>query len=331
MTRISALFLVCACLSLRGQDAAPENRYAAEVANLSEKSGLTFRFAETDHFVWAWTLPDAQVAPLHKVAEDAWKHFADSSGVTEYSELWKSQRGPEKCLFIITTSGVQHAKAIDWYAEKYKPWKGFKDAASSQSYYVSSAPRVASLIHLKPLSPSRLKYVIAHEIGHLVVQRYKFNNQVPPPWLEEAYATYLEGKTLGRTDCYCFQGTYGDTAKSLEKLTELEWKKWKEAVVDQAKKRKDKLMKGILPLSLSQLGSDEVGKSAAVIEWLLDKDKAKFWAFVASVKKAWPQDYQMNWTEQKSAIQDTALKDAFGFGLDTIDEEWRASFSARKK
>lgn len=302
-----------------------KSRYEAEVADLATKSGIPFRCVETNAFVWATALPDAQTRPLCDVAEKALKKFQEWSGVAEWGELWRGDRGPEKALMILTPSPLQHKKAAEWYAEKYKPWPGFVDAATPQSYFPLAGPRVVALIHLKPLTPTMLGYVVAHEVGHLAITRYKFNNQIMPPWLEEGFACLLEAKVLNKNNCYCFQGAYGDSASAREKMSELEWKKWKETVQGTARKRRDKLLKVIVPMTMTQLGPDEVGKSAALIEWLMAKDQAKFFQFVAQVKKSWPQDFDAQYTQAKGTLQDKALKDIFGFGLDTIDEEWRAS------
>jgi hypothetical protein len=322
--RIAAILFLAAGAAAPCQDGG--SRYEAEVQDLADTTKVPYRCVESPSFVWATALPEAQTRPLVDVGERALKLFLEWSGAREWTELWRSERGPEKALMILSPSPLQHRKAVEWYAARYKPWPGFVDAATPQSYFPLAAPRVVALMHLKPITPTLMTYVVAHEVGHLAITRWSFNNQIMPPWLEEGFAALLEAKVLNKNNCYCFQGTYGDSASAREKMAELEWRKWKETVQGLARRRRDRAMKSIVPMTLTQLGPEEVGKAAAVIEWLLQTDRAKFFEFVTKLKRAWPQDYEAQYTEAKGEAQNRALKEVYGFGLDTIDEQWRASF-----
>lgn len=295
--------------------------YQAEVDEIAKATKQKLTMIESDNFVFVTGLNKTQTKPIVKAAEKAFDIWKDISGTT-----WRDMWGRKKAYMFVAKNKPQYRKLLKWYEKKYAPYPGFAQGAGPHNYFPISLPRPSAFMHAKPLSVKRLPMVAAHEVGHLVVWRYKWTGYFVPPWLEECMGIYLEARTFKRTQCYCFGGSYGDSSGSKEELTDIEWKKWKSQIQKLVRKRSDKDMKAILRLRHSQLGASEVGKGWSVIDFLVQKDKAAFAKFMRGVKSYWPKTVQPKpeYSKLKGEAQDKAMKAAFGWSMEEMDKEWRA-------
>lgn len=312
--RVIAVVLI-ACAVVSAQD------YKAEFEEIKEATKLKLRFQESESFVWVSGLGSAQLKPCVKAAEKAFSIWKDITGTATWSEMW----GRKKCLVLVGKNKGQYRKMLRWYARKHDPYPGFLQAATPNNYFPNQNKRVAFFMHAMPLDVKTLPYVAAHEVGHLCVWRFRWNQYFVPPWLEEGMGLYLEARTFNRTRCYCFGGTYGDASGSAEKLFDIEWRKWKETVKRMVRKRSDKEMKSILRLRHNQIGAAEAGKSWSVIDFMIKKDKRAFTRFMRQLKYHWPQTGgpRPEYTPEKQKAQERALKDGFDWTFDELDKEWR--------
>ncbi|MAB90556.1 MAG: hypothetical protein CMJ90_14020 [Planctomycetes bacterium] len=296
--------------------------YKAEYEEIKAATKIRLWFHESDNFVWASGLNAAQTRPCVRAAEKAFSIWKEVSGTATWREMW----GRTKCLVLVGKNKSQYRKLLRWYEKKHDPYPGFIQAATPNNYFPNQNKRVAFFMHARPLDIKTLPYVAAHEVGHLCVWRFRWNQYFVPPWLEEGMGLYLEARTFNRTRCYCFGGSYGDASGSSEKLFDIAWSKWKETVRQMVRKRSDKQMKTILRLRHNQIGGPEAGKSWSVIDFMIKKDKKAFTRFMRQLKSYWPQKGGPSpaFTPEKQKAQERALKDGFDWTFDQLDAEWRA-------
>ena len=300
----------------------PAQDYKAEFEEIRASTKLRLWFHESENFVWASGLNAAQTRPCVRAAEKAFSIWKDITGTESWREMW----GRKKCLVLVGKNKGEYRKLIRWYGRKHDPYPGFQQAAIPNNYFPNQNKRVAFFMHSRPLDVKTLPYVAAHEVGHLCVWRFSWNQYFVPPWLEEGMGLYLEAKTFNRTRCFCFGGAYGDASGSAEKLFDIAWGKWKETVRKMVRKRSDKQMKTILRLRHNQIGAAEAGKSWSVIDFMVQRDKKKFTRFMRQMKAYWPQKGapRPDFRPEKQKAQERALKDGFDWTFDELDTEWRA-------
>ncbi|MAG55537.1 MAG: hypothetical protein CMJ83_04525 [Planctomycetes bacterium] len=314
MSRIALIAMIASLNAV-----APAQDYETEVAELARASRLRVKPLESDAFIFASTLSVSLTRPIAKAADDAFKQWQKISGVESWKDMW----GRKKCLVIVCNNKIQHRRAIAWYDKKYTTYGGFGSYAPKQSYWPQPSPRVTIFMHARPISVKHLRNVAAHVVGHMCVIRYGYNNRPSPPWLEEGFGCYLEARVMRRTNCYCFGGGYGDQAGNMEKLADIEWKKWKETVRKMVRKKSDKPLKAILPLRMNQIAAPEMGKSWSIIDYLITQDRKKFCLFLRKLKTYWPKTYDPAFTPAMEKAQERALRDSFDLTLTELDEAWR--------
>ncbi len=308
-----ALVLWCACSWLQGQDAKDE---ATEIAT---KTGLVLESQESDHFVFLWGVPRAAGQPSLLAAEAAWSEFSKMSSVTDAGLLF----GSRKPLIALFAAKTGYDKFADWYDAKFTPYPGFAENVKRAVFWPQPTPRIATFTHLKPNTPESARNIIAHEVGHLLVMRWKYHNNFLPPWFEEGFACWLEAKTLGRNNCYCFSGGYGDRATRLDKINDIEWPRWKSSVAQQVRGKSDKALRTIVPMPLSDLAAPEMGKAWSIVDYMASQGGDKLLLFIEKFKAHWPKEIVFEHNAAKAAAQEQALQDVFGKDFDSFDAAWR--------
>ena len=322
--RASAVPL-CLLMLASGWACAQEGKSPAveEVEAIAKAIGARVNAYESENFIWALGMGRAPPNAIVKTGEKAFKIWKGLSGVKDWKEMW----GRRKALIFVGKSRKQYRAFIKHYAKTHAGpylWDGFESYYKRLRYCSQPVPRVMGAMHLKPADAKGLRNTAAHVIGHLCIQRFKYHNRPLPPWLEEGFATYLEARTLGYTQCYCFTGGYGDTAANTDKLTNLKWNKWKQLIATRARKRADKQIDKILPLRMNQLTAEDIGKSWSIIDFLITRDKGRFISFLRSMKRQWPNVYDGEFSPAKERAQALALKETFDWSWRQLDDEWRA-------
>jgi hypothetical protein len=297
--------------------------YAKEFREIKKGVGFTVNGYESENFVWGLAMTKAQANIVIRAGEKAFRVFKEISGVKDWKEMW----GGKKALIMVLKSRRQYKKFLSFYAKRYEGpylWSGFVDQYSRVQACMQPAPRVMGMMHLRPNDMKGLTFTAAHQIGHLCIQRYKYHNRPIPPWLEEGFATYIEARALKKTNCYCFSGGYGDTAASTDKLTNLQWSKWKEIVAGRAKAKSDKHISKILPMRMNELSVAEIGKAWSIIDFIVKtKKKGSFFRYLTVMKRKWPQAFDPQFSPAKEKAQATALKESIDLTWQQLDDEWR--------
>ncbi len=301
-----------------------------EVASIAAATGARLSASEHPVFDCASSLSRDETLIVVDGAEKAFAVFKEISGVSGPAEMF----GIKKPLLVILPGAESYKKLGYWY-EKAKGRPGMGDAVANSTYFPFDSPRCLIGMHLKPSDAVGLAHVAAHETGHLCVQRYKFNSNYSPPWLCEGMGAYLEARVFGITNCYCFSPggaqRYGaaDAGAVLEKLSDLQFAKWKTAVKAAAKSRQLKTFANFIPLQLSELGAGEVGKAWSMIDYMASLGPGKVGAFIGAVKRLWPAAVVYEHTPAKTAAQEKAILEVFGVEVAGFEEQWRAYVMAK--
>lgn len=295
-----------------------------ETASIAKATGARLTASEHPVFDCASALTRDETSVVVDGAEKAWAIFKEISGASGPSEVF----GVKKPLLVILPGAEAYKKLGYWYEKQFgRP--GMGDAVANSTYFPFDSPRCLIGMHLKPSDATGLAHVAAHETGHLCVQRYKFNSNYSPPWLCEGMGAYLEARVFGVTNCYCFSpgGAQrygaGDAGAVLEKLSDLQFAKWKVAVKAAAKARQFKSFANLVPLQLSELGAAEVGKAWSMIDYMTTLGPGKVGEFIGNVKKWWPPEVVYDHTPGKTAAQEKAILTTFGVETVAFEEQWR--------
>ncbi len=304
---------------------APANpKLKREVDSLSAAVGQPLTVVEGKYFDFAATLTPADVNVLMDVADKCFAEWTRITGVEKAERMFDGQ----KCLIVVCKSSQQYKLVGPWYEKTY-PDGGAQPAMQSVTYFPFPYPRCMIAMHLKPADVNGLKNNVAHEIGHMLIYRHDFNYNFSPVWLTEGFGSWLEGKVLGLTNCYCSSGGYGDHAAALEKMSNLEWAKWKAGLKASVKARQDKNLSQIIPMQLSDMSTAEVGKAWSVVDYMVSTDAAKFTKWLSLVKKHWPQPPKYEWYPAKGEAQKKALQEAWGIDINALDDAWRTYVDTR--
>lgn len=313
---VPLLTLLLAALPLAAQ---PTDQ--ALVERIAKEAKIGVKYEESDSFVWASEVPPAVLKPVIQTAEKGMKAWQEISGLEGYRDVF----GKDKCLVVITKGKLQAKRFAEWYEKNHTLyWEGFADVATQGEFFPMPSPRPMIMVHLKPLKNEALAGTVTHELGRLLMMRFAWNNNAIPPWLEEGFGVYLEARVTGKNICFSFGGGYGDAKGGSEKFVNITWAKWKGVISGMAAKRRFKTMEAILPLRLSTLSVDEVGKAMSIIDFMITKDTKAFCRFVQRMKSHWPREFRPEFDPAHQTAQEKALKESFDWTLDELDKAWEA-------
>jgi hypothetical protein len=304
-----------------------------ELDSIGKDVGATLNGISGKTFDVAGTINTSQLSLLMEVADKAYGIFeqltAGSGGVAGERATGSAGAGKpphellfggQRCLILIFANGKEYMAFGKWYDKKYE-WPvsaNMKGVAYSPIAY----PRCVIVSHLRPLDIAGMRNVVAHEVGHMVANRYAFNHNFSPVWFVEGLAVCIEGRALGTNSCYCFSGGYGDTGDQNKNLVNREWPKWKAQVKAQAKASQDKALNHIVPMQLTDMTLAETGKAMAMVDFWM-QEPAKLIRWLSLTKKYWPEKIQYEWDAKKGEAQKRALKEAWGMEWQEMDNAWR--------
>ena len=323
-TRYNWALLALICMAICApRIAAQKVDYKEEVEGIAKASRVPLQLLETENFVIAYTTTAKTAKEVGKVGEKALKVWKELKGSKTLEEAWgRSREGDLKVLTFVLKSKVDMKRIAKWYDKKYKPYEGFSDVISSGSYFPQPDPRTTIFMHAMPISQKDLPGVMAHEVGHMCMHRHEYHHNFLPPWLEEGFGIWMEGKVMGKTECFCFHGSYGDNSSS-GSLTGSKWSKWRARAKSLAKRGADKNLKDIYRLRMNEIGQLEATKAASVIDYMIAESPKKFCKFVAAMKGFWPKSYESTFIPEHFKAQNRALQQVFSCDTATMDDRWR--------
>ncbi|MHC5011250.1 MAG: LSm family protein [Planctomycetota bacterium] len=155
---------------------------------------------------------------------------------------------------------------------------------------------------------------VIHNMGLVLLTRYKFNYRFSSNWLREGFAYYLEMESIGYTDSFTL-GRGGSTQAGQAKPVWADSDKWRAALKALVAEGRDPPLKRLADMGPDQMGYEELVKAWSVIECLVRWDGDKFKAFIDA-------------TKDRDTTEEEALRQVFGMGYRQLDRKWRAYVKA---
>jgi hypothetical protein len=290
---------------------------AAEVEEIAKGINTKLEFMESANFTFATAVSRSEMRALIQIAEDAYLRFAKTTGLSG----WKDLFGDSRCMIVILPTKSHFKKYAEWYERKYAR-ENFKSVADGARFFCVDTPRSAIAMHLKPADVEKLRFTVCHEVGHLAIMRYHFNNNFVPPWLGEAYGAWLESRVLGKNDCYCFSGGYGESGGGKEDpMAKMRFEKFRERLKSVLVKGNDRRLSQIWKLQYSEMTTEDMLKSWAVVDLMHSQGPDKFAAFLRLMKTYWPRAIRYEYFDEKGEAQEKAIKEAFGWSLEDLEAQ----------
>jgi hypothetical protein len=161
-----------------------------------------------------------------------------------------------------------------------------------------------------------------HNVGLVLLTRYRFNYRFPSAWLSEGFAYHLELETLGYSESFTIgrssvagTGEAGGGTTEGERPAWSESGKWPAALQQLVTAGTDPPLRRLAEMTQDQMGYEELVKSWSVVTFLVQWDAARFKQFVDGSKK-------------RDAVEEEALQAAYGADFREVDRKWRAWVAA---
>ncbi|HGY90264.1 MAG TPA: hypothetical protein ENK43_03725 [Planctomycetes bacterium] len=319
-TRILVVLALTAIVSLLsgGALAQQDTRAAAEVKEISKAVGKPMHFSETKHFTFCTSVPAAKAKIFSKAAEKAFDLWTKHVGTDNWRSLWASR----KCMVVILRDKKAYRKFLRWYSKKYPVWdaKEFVRIHNNSNWFPEPGTRNVIVTHLKPHKEGFVVSIVVHLVGHMIVDRYRFNNNFTPGWLRESTGMWFETQTLGTIQCSCYQSAYAALKPDDDRRKPMSRSKLRARVKTAVLKGKAPPMAGLIKRSvLSELTFADTLKGYAVVDWMMSQPK-KYASFLRKMKRAWPSDVVPQNLPAKEKAQVRAFKEVFGLSLPELDK-----------
>ncbi len=161
-----------------------------------------------------------------------------------------------------------------------------------------------------PNTPRTFISNTVHNMGLILLTRYRFNYRFPRQWLLEGFAYYLEMEALGYSDTFSLSRGGTGAAADAGRPVWADSDKWREALRSLVAGGKDPPMKRIAKMSKDQMHYIELVKSWSIVECLIRLDRKQFMRFLEADK------------DRANTMED-ALRKVYGWGWRDLDRVWR--------
>jgi hypothetical protein len=225
----------------------------------------------------------------------------------------------ERLKVALFKKAPAYARFATWFGEKEKCDElvpGWARAVQKQHSFWWTHPERLTAVYQFPNTDKTFVSNAVHNVGLVLLTRYRLNYQFPPVWLREGFAYHLEMETLKYSQSYTL-GRGGGTggAPSGETPPWADSDKWRASLAALVAEGRDPPLKRLAAMTNDQMGYPELVKSWSLVECLVRWDAAKFKAFVDASKK-------------DGAVEEDALRAAYGVGYRELDVKWRAYVTA---
>jgi hypothetical protein len=186
-------------------------------------------------------------------------------------------------------------------------------STSKQKSFWWTDPVAVTGHYLFPNPAAVLSSNVLHNLGSILLNRYRFNYRFSSQWLMEGFAYVLELDATGTTMSFTLGKSGG--AGGIDPAVWNDAKQWKTALGTLVASGQDLPLPRLAVASFGQFGYTDLVKSWSVVDFLVRLDAAKFKAFVDGSKL-------------RDRTEEQALRDAYGFDYRGADSKWRAFVQA---
>lgn len=206
-----------------------------------------------------------------------------------------------------------YAKFARWFDNKEKCTeliKGWLPSVRRQHSFWWVDPVGVVGVYKFPNTPRTFISNAVHNMGLILLTRYRFNYRFPRQWLLEGFAYYLEMEALGYSETFSLArgGTAAAAAAGAPVWADSD--KWREAVKSLVAGGKDPPMKRIAKMTSEQMHYIELVKCWSVVECMIRLDRKQFQRFIEADK-------------DRSNTMEDALRKVYGWGWRDLDRTWR--------
>ena len=124
-----------------------------------------------------------------------------------------------------------------------------------------------------------------HQLGHILINRHRYDFKILPPWLDEGFASLFEFEAHGRNDVYCVsrQGYLsGGTAALHRKRGD-----WRSKLESAIRDRQDTSLESLVRRELNELSEIDIAKAMGTIE-VIRQTEDLFVRFCEALRREWP-------------------------------------------
>jgi len=158
---------------------------------------------------------------------------------------------------------------------------------------------------------------VVHNVGLILITRYKANYAFPSVWLREGFSYYLEMEAHGYTQSFTLGrgGGSGGAAAGTAGPVWADSGKWRAALQKLVADGMDPPLRRIAKMTVDQFRYEDLVKSWSVIECLVRLDPVRFRKFI-------------DLSKDRTKKEEDALIEAYGMSYRKLDEKWRAYVTA---
>ncbi|MBL8768859.1 MAG: hypothetical protein JNL94_15915 [Planctomycetes bacterium] len=309
---------------VKAQDGTWIKREDAAVATTrkSAESAIerTVSVAVRDHAAAFTDVSDAFAGKLADTMEKGFKRFAKEFALDEGLQWF----GPQRVDLVVFRTRFDYERFCDWI--------GANTRAGTQ--WAERAKKVAG-VYLFETWPLATTYVgnrgedmaIAHccnMLGHVLLNRYRFQNNGIPPFFDEAFAALTEFDLTGRNAFFNVgAGRYERHIEDKERAF-FEDGKWMEPLRDGFRTRSDTPMDQVVRREHVTLSQMDVAKGMALYQYWRTLDPKRMKQFFDALRDAWPSGNPPPTQPSVFNACQKAFNVACSKDMQLVDEELRA-------
>ena len=280
---------------------------------VSEAAGVTLTYLWGPHIDLLHEVKPEDAQATLDAGEKAFKTAmallkpGPSDGVNDVRiQVYLFQRSPAYVRFT-----EQFAKEQD--IGSMPGMENWAKSTSKQKSFWWTDPVCATGHYLFPNPPAVLQSNVIHNIGTILLNRYKFNYHFSSQWLMEGFSYYLEMTATGTTSSYTLGK--GGGGGGIDPAVWSDPKQWKSALTTLVASGQDPPLQRMATAGFNQFGYTELVKAWSVTDYLVHADAAKFKAFIDG-------------TKSRDTPEEKALTDSYAADYRGIDAKWRSYVQA---
>lgn len=306
--------------------AASEALGRTRVAAFAKEASLSLALGVGDHVVCASPFGKEHLARLQDASERA---YAESVGVLREKQDDLAWIGGSKALAMVVDTREDFGLFCRFFArhEEKVDARWADGVARVDGFYWWDPTGTSATLRGARHADDTIAHTV-HQLGHVLLNRHRYNFRFLPTWLDEGYAAWLEHRVLGRNaiSCVSTHREYGGGEVRKEEL--LSRASWFDDAVAAVAAGKGPPFAPILTRDLTTIEPDEVAKAMVVVDWMVTEKADAFAKLLTTLRDAWPKGPLVALGPEARAAHDKAFA-AFGVPWQHVDVELKRAIAAR--
>jgi hypothetical protein len=284
---------------------------------VTREARVNLRYEWSPHYNVVTEVKGSLAKRIIKAAEKAFEVMRDvlEPSAQEYPETIE-----ERIHLILCNKLPAYVRFSEWFDKTYDADSlvpGWALAVRRQhSWWWVQDLRTTGLYQFPNTDKTFVSNVV-HNVGLILLTRYRYNYTFPTVWLREGFAYHVEMEALGYSQSFTLGrgGGSGGAAAGAKGPIWIDSAKWRGALKKLVADGQDPPLRRIARMTQDQFRYVELVKAWSVVEFLIRWDRTKFKAF-------------MDASKVRDAAEEDALRKAYGVGYRDLDRKWREYVSA---